>query len=65
MQTNQNTSDMEDQKASLIQKAKLAENAERYEDMAEAMKEVTKMVDENGLAKEEREIFYLLLTKTL
>jgi len=47
---------MEDQKASLIQKAKLAENAERYEDMAEAMKEVTKMVDENGLSKEERNL---------
>jgi len=47
---------MDDQKVSLIQKAKLAENAERYEDMAEAMKEVTKMVDENGLAKEERNL---------
>jgi len=40
---------------SLIQKAKLAENAERYEDMAGAMKEVTKM-SENDLNKEERNL---------
>lgn len=49
---------MEDKKSALIQQAKLAENAERYEDMADAMKEVTKMVDDNadGLSKEERNL---------
>ena len=33
----------EDKRAQLVAKAKLAEQAERYDDMSEAMKEVTKM----------------------
>jgi len=45
---------MENREA-LIQKAKLAENAERYEDMAEAMKAVTKE-SESDLNKEERNL---------
>lgn len=42
-------------KGFLIQKAKLAEQAERYEDMANAMKEVTKM-EEGPLSTEERNL---------
>jgi len=42
-------------KDSLIQRAKLAEQAERYDDMAAAMKEVTKMQDE-PLSTEERNL---------
>lgn len=42
-------------KGYLIQKAKLAEQAERYEDMANAMKEVTKMQD-GPLSTEERNL---------
>lgn len=42
-------------KGHLIQKAKLAEQAERYEDMANAMKEVTKMQD-GPLSTEERNL---------
>jgi len=42
-------------KGFLIQKAKLAEQAERYEDMASAMKEVTKM-EEGPLSTEERNL---------
>jgi hypothetical protein len=44
----------------LIQKARLAESAERHDDMAEAMKKVTMMEDENKkpilLSKEERNL---------
>jgi len=46
-------------KETLINRAKLAEQAERYDDMAEAMKEVTKMIskeDKNGLDREERNL---------
>lgn len=42
-------------KEALVQKAKLSEQAERYEDMAEAMKEVTKM-NEELLSTEERNL---------
>jgi len=43
------------EKETLIQRAKLAEQAERYDDMAAAMKEVTKM-DEEPLTTEERNL---------
>ncbi|KAJ8407029.1 hypothetical protein AAFF_G00293050 [Aldrovandia affinis] len=46
-------SDME-QKATLVQKAKLAEQAERYDDMASSMKKVTELGDE--LSNEERNL---------
>jgi len=46
---------MDQDKGYLIQKAKLAEQAERYEDMANAMKEVTKMQD-GPLSTEERNL---------
>lgn len=42
-------------KEALIQRAKLAEQAERYDDMASAMKQVTKM-EENLLNTEERNL---------
>lgn len=42
-------------KETLIQRAKLAEQAERYDDMAAAMKEVTKM-EEEALTTEERNL---------
>lgn len=38
----------------LVQKAKLAEQAERYDDMADAMKAVTELDDE--LSNEERNL---------
>ena len=44
-----------DSKEVLIQRAKLAEQAERYDDMAAAMKQVTKMTDE-PLTGEERNL---------
>ncbi|NP_001274309.1 14-3-3 protein gamma-like [Hydra vulgaris] len=44
-----------DSKEILIQRAKLAEQAERYDDMAAAMKQVTKMTDE-PLTGEERNL---------
>lgn len=47
--------DKETQKNTLIQRAKLAEQAERYDDMASAMKEVTKM-QEGPLSTEERNL---------
>jgi len=40
----------------LIQRAKLAEQAERYDDMAEAMKKVTQMESEEQLSTEERNL---------
>jgi len=46
---------MSDQKDTLIQRAKLAEQAERYDDMASAMKEVTKST-EKPLTTEERNL---------
>jgi len=46
---------MSDQKDTLIQRAKLAEQAERYDDMASAMKEVTKTT-EAPLTTEERNL---------
>jgi len=42
-------------KEELVQKAKLAEQAERYDDMAEAMKKVTAL-DDNVLSNEERNL---------
>merc|ERR1712002_1187048 len=48
---------MSQEKELLIQRAKLAEQAERYEDMANAMNEVTKMASANeGLTTEERNL---------
>jgi len=47
--------DKEAQKNTLIQRAKLAEQAERYDDMANAMKEVTKNQEE-PLSTEERNL---------
>jgi len=47
--------DKETQKNTLIQRAKLAEQAERYDDMASAMKDVTKM-QEGPLSTEERNL---------
>jgi len=43
-------------KETLIQRAKLAEQAERYDDMAAAMKEVTKMDTSDPLTTEERNL---------
>jgi len=43
-------------KEPLIQRAKLAEQAERYDDMASAMKEVTKMTKDQQLSTEERNL---------
>ncbi|XP_035286972.1 14-3-3 protein beta/alpha-B-like [Anguilla anguilla] len=43
-----------EQKATLVQKAKLAEQAERYDDMAAAMKKVTELGEE--LSNEERNL---------
>jgi len=43
-------------KAALIQRAKLAEQAERYDDMANAMKEVTKSTTDAQLTTEERNL---------
>lgn len=43
-------------KEPLIQRAKLAEQAERYDDMASAMKEVTKMTKDQQLTTEERNL---------
>jgi len=40
----------------LITKAKWAESAERYDDMADFMKEVTKQKKEDGLSQEERNL---------
>lgn len=45
---------MDKERETLIQRAKLAEQAERYDDMAEAMKEVTK--SEKPLSTEERNL---------
>jgi len=45
---------MEDKRRELIQLAKLAEHSERYDDMVEAMKEVTKM--DHPLAEEDRNL---------
>lgn len=44
----------EEKKEELVQKAKLAEQAERYDDMAEAMKTVTELGQE--LSNEERNL---------
>lgn len=45
-----------DGKDSLIQKAKLAEQAERYDDMASAMKKVTELYNKEPLSTEERNL---------
>jgi len=43
-------------KEELVQKAKLAEQAERYDDMANAMKKVTELGGGEGLSNEERNL---------
>lgn len=43
-------------KNELVQKAKLAEQAERYDDMAQNMKKVTEECGESGLSNEERNL---------
>lgn len=45
-----------DQRAALIWKAKLAEQAERYDDMAEAMREVASMDDDTEPSTEDRNL---------
>jgi len=47
---------MAEEKQNKIQRAKLAEQAERYDDMATAMKEVTKMTSDETLTTEERNL---------
>jgi len=47
---------MAEEKQNKIQRAKLAEQAERYDDMATAMKEVTKMTSDETLSTEERNL---------
>lgn len=51
-------SDKKEKRGELVQKAKLAEQAERYDDMAEAMKKLTETEDSDqpGLTNEERNL---------
>lgn len=51
-----------DDREYLVQKAKLAEQAERYDDMAEAMKKVTELGSE--LSTEERSLLAIAQKKS-